>query len=650
MPRVGLFVCECGPNIKERVDVDALVEFGRGLEHVALCKPAGLLCSVDGQQELVADIVDNDLTHLVVAGCSPREHEKTFAAVCEKAGINPYLMQMVNIREQCTWVVEDREAAGAKARTLIRAGVARVVLHKALEAKDMDSNSAVLVVGAGVAGIESALVLAQRGRQVYVVEKSPCVGGHANRYEEVFPVMECGSCMLEPRLDDLLHKDNITVLTYSEVEEVLGFYGNFTVQVRKRARRVSAEACFGCDECMKACPVNSIPNEFNEGLDTRSAIYIPYPGSLPNVAVIDDKQCLRFQGQECTACADACPFGAVDFAQEDEVLSLEVGSVVLSPGFSVFDCQQIPGLGYGVIPEVYTSLEFEALLSSGGPTEGKLLTRDGREPSSIAFVHCIGSRSDRFNEYCSGACCMYTLKFSHLARQKLPDAQLIDIHRDLSLAGKGHLGLLKSTDQDKVSFVRTSAPDDIHVEQVDGKCRLTVPIPGGGTSEVLADMVVLSPSLEPAKDTGSLAKLFGVPLDDFGFFEEQHGRLGAVNTNIEGVHVAGCAHGPTDIQGAVVQGAAAAGKILGVLVPGEKIELQTITAHSDEDKCGGCKVCIAVCPFNAVTYLADDSRASVNEALCHGCGTCAAACPSGAMLARHFTSQQLFAEIEGLVS
>ncbi|MFH1531052.1 MAG: CoB--CoM heterodisulfide reductase iron-sulfur subunit A family protein [Pseudomonadota bacterium] len=591
------------------------------------------------------DIRDQGLNRLVVVACSPREHEKTFMEVCSQAGLNPYLLQMVNIREQCSWVVADREAATRKAKTLLRAGVRRVALHDPLERQEMTAHSSALVVGAGVAGIEAALVLAQEGREVYVVEKTPCVGGMANRYEDVFPAMECGSCMLEPKLDQLLHQDNIHVFTCAEIEEVVGFFGNYTVRIRKKARSVDPSACYGCDDCMKACPVQDIPNEFNQGLDARAAIYVPYPGSLPNAAVVDRSRCLHFHGSDCTACAQACPFGAIDLDAVDEVIEVEVGGVVLAPGFTQFDCARIPSLGYGRVPEVYTSLEFESLLASGGPTGGEIRMRSGEAPSSIAFLHCIGSRSEDYNAYCSGTCCLYTMKFAHLAHKKLPDAQIYDVHADHSVAGKGYFELFRTLQKDRIRSVRTEDPNRILVEHRGGPCLLT--LPDTGADPIEADMVVLSPAMEPAADTREIAKLFGVPVDSLGFFREEHGRLGAVNTNIEGVYITGCAQGPKDIQSSVIQGAAAAGKILSSLVRGEMIQLETLTAWADEERCAGCKVCISVCPYKAITYDLEERLVSVNEALCRGCGTCAAACGSGAMTSRHFTRGQIFAELEG---
>jgi heterodisulfide reductase subunit A2 len=648
MARVGVFLCDCGPNIAERLDLEAMQQQSANLDGVVYCGRHPLLCSQGGKDYLVQQIRENELERVIFAGCSPREHEHTFMEVMENAGLNPYLMQVVNIREQCTWVHEDKREATGKSMALIRAGVRRVLQHEPLEHQWMDAESAVLVIGAGVAGIEAALVAAQTNRKVYVVEKTPCVGGHANRYEEVFPVMECGSCMLEPKLDDLLHHDNIEVLTYSEVTEVLGFYGNFKVKVSSKARYVDPSACFGCDECMTACPVKGIPDEYTENLKNRSAIYIPYPGALPNVAVIDRDHCLRLKGEECSACAEACPFAAVDFSQQDEERELSVGAIVLATGFDTFDPTPIQNLGYGRIPEIYTGLEFETLLSSGGPTEGEIRMKNGQTPGSIAFVHCVGSKSDEHHAYCSGACCMYTLKFAHLAHKKLPDAKIVDIHSNLSIAGKGYFGLFKKVTDEGVNYLRTSAPNEIEISQENGQCVLTIP-DGEGGREVRADMVVLSTAMVASEDTRRLADMLEVTLDEFGYVREGHGRLAAVSTNIEGVFAAGGARAPGDIQAAVLQGAAASGKILTALIPGQRIKLETRVAWTDPDLCCGCRMCISVCPYKAVSFDEEKQVSVVNQALCRGCGTCVAACASDAIAGRHFESPQIMAELEGLL-
>jgi heterodisulfide reductase subunit A len=644
-----VFVCECGPNIGERLDVAELVRFAQELDQVAFACSHRLPCSSDGKREVAETIKAHQLSHVVVAGCSPRDHEATFMEVCREAGLNPHLFQMVNIREHCAWVISDGREATLKAKSLVRAGVRRVALHESLEDKEIDCVSDVMVVGAGPAGLEAALALAHKGRQVTLVEKSPAIGGHAVRYEDLFPAMDCAACMLEPKMEEVLHRHNITLMTCAEVEDVVGFFGNFAVKVRRHARRVDPAACLWCEECSKACPV-SVPNEFHQGLAPRKAIYLPYPGALPNLATIDYDHCLRSRGEDCHACRDVCPFAAINYDESDEVTEVRVGSVVLAIGFDLFDCRQLPHLGYGRLPEVYNNLEFERLLSVTGPSEGKLVMKNGQAPRSIAFVHCVGSRTPGLAPYCSGLCCMDAFKFSHLARKKAgPDIRCFDIYRDLVAAGKGYHGLLDEQVAAGTEFIRTPDPNQVVVEAADGGCRLTIP-QGEASPTLTVDMVVLAAAVRPSAGAAKLAQLFGVNLDADGFFAEEHGRLAPVSTTVGGVFIAGCAQGPKDVQASVAQADAAAGKILGTLLLGEKLPLLAITAHADAELCGGCKTCLALCPYKAIHYVEAERRAEVNQALCKGCGTCAAACPSQAMQSRQFTREQLFAEIEGLLS
>jgi heterodisulfide reductase subunit A len=647
--RIGVFICECGPNIKDAVDMDGVVEFAQGLENVVFAKLFGLLCSGNGKELIAKDIKEHKLTRVVIAACSPKEHEVTFRESLKKGGLNPFLLQIANIREQCAWVVGDKDLATEKSKAMIAAAVRRVVHHEPLETREIPCQADVLVVGAGVAGISAALTLAQKNRKVYLIEKAPYVGGKAARYEDVFPNLECASCVLDPILDEVLHHEQIEVLTFSEPLEVLGFYGNFVVKVHEKARHVDSATCIGCGACFEVCPVK-VENEYNEGLDERRAVYIPYAGALPNVAVIDQEHCLRWRGQACNACKEACPFGCVDYEQEDKILELNVGAIVLATGFDTFDPRRAPQYGYGEIENVYTSLEFERLLSSTGPTEGKILLKNGSPPQNIALVHCVGSRTTRFNEHCSGVCCMYSLKFAHEAMEKLSHASVKELYSDLCLWGKESQGFFdRVSHENGIQLLHMQHADSIQIVEEDGKIWIKYTDVCGSPQEIISDMVVLAPAMEGARGAQDLAKVFDVPLGEGGFFVEEHGKIAPVSTLREGVFIAGCAQGPKDIQGSVVQGQAAAGAILSRLVPGEKLALEAMAAEVDEALCSGCKICVGLCPYKAIAYDNGETHVSINEVLCRGCGVCPAACPSGAIKARHFTDEQISAEIKGLL-
>jgi heterodisulfide reductase subunit A len=668
--RVGVYICSCGTNISENLDIDELVKFSSGLNTVAYAKSHGLLCSEEGKSFLAEDIIKQKPDRVVIAACTPKEHEKTFRNVLQKAGVNPYLFQMVNLREQVAWVTADKSVATDKAKSYIRAAVRRVALQEPLEKKEIDCNTDMLVIGAGPAGIEAALVVARSGRKVCLVEKNSFIGGRVARYEDVFPKMECASCMLEPKMDEVLHNDNIELLTNSEVVEVLGFLGNFVVKINKKASFVDGEKCIGCGACYEQCPVKT-RNEFDYNLSDRKAIYTPYAGALPNVPVIDTKTCLRFGGrielyreafetglitkeefemfreQDCRICEQACAFGAINYQDSDNVLERNVGGIIVATGFDLFDTSVLPQYGYGKLSEVYTSLEFERILAQTGPTAGKLLMKNGEEPESVTIIHCIGSRDKDFKDYCSGVCCLYALKFSHMIRKHSPSVKVCDIYADWCVPGKDNQAFLDSIkDWENIQFIHTDLPMNVVLKQKGGGIDLSCSDVSGKTQSVSADMVVLCPAIIPSKDSSKLSDLLLISQDKNGFFAEGHTKLAPVSTNIEGIFIAGCSQGPKDIQSSVAQAAAAAGQALSLLVPGRKLELDVMTAEIDDKACAECRICINLCPYKAIVLDREKNVAVVNTVLCKGCGTCVAACPSGSADSRHFTTEQIFAEIE----
>lgn len=669
--RIGVYICSCGTNISENLDIDELVRFSSSLENIAYVKTHNLLCSEDGKNYLADDIIKEKPDRIVIVACTPKEHEKTFRNVLQKTGLNPYLFQMVNVREQVAWVTADKNDSTEKAKLYIRAAVKRVALHEPLEKKELDCNTDVLVIGAGPAGMEAALTLAKAGRKVYLVEKNSFIGGRVARYEDVFPKMECASCMLEPKMDEVLHHENLELLTNSEVREVLGFLGNFVVKIQKKAGFVDKEKCLGCGACYEQCPVK-VRNEFDYNMSERKAIYVPYTGALPNVPVIDTKNCLRFGGRDsgvykeaynlglinqeeferyknrdCTKCKEACSFDAINYDDKDEVIERNIGGIVTATGFELFDPSVLPQFGYGRIPEVYTSLEFERILAQTGPTGGKLLMRNEKEPESVAIIHCVGSRDKNHKEYCSGVCCLYALKYAHMIEKHAPAVKVYDIYADWCVPGKDNQEFLDSISKWKnLHFIHTNLPMNIELTQTNGTIALSCVDVSGKKNEFSADMVVLCPAIIPAKDASRLSEILLISQGKDGFFTEGHTKLAPVSTNIEGIFIAGCAQGPKDIQSSVAQAAAAAGQLLSMLVPGRKLELDLMTAEIDENACAECMICIGLCPYKAIVLDKEKKVAVVNTVLCKGCGTCVAACPSGSAKSRHFTTQQIFAEIE----
>jgi heterodisulfide reductase subunit A len=647
--RAAVYICECGPNIKDTIDINEVATFVRGLDNVVLTKSFNLLCSEEGQNLIERDIKKFNLSNVVIAACTPKEHEITFRKVLTKAGLNPFLLQIANIREQCAWIVKDRVLATQKAKEMIAAAVRRVVMHEPLEVKEIQCESDVLVVGAGIAGISAALTLAQKNRNVYLVERQPCIGGKAARFEKVYPHMECASCVFDALMDEVLHHGHIEIITSSEIQEVLGFYGNFIIKLRKKAQFVDSKSCIGCGACFEVCPVK-VKNEYNERLDKRKAIYIPYPGSLPHIAVIDKEHCIRFHGKECNACQDACPFGSIRYEETDQIKELKVGAIVLATGFDVFDPKRASQFGYGKMRNVYTSLEFERLLSSNGPTGGKILLENGKPPKRVAIIHCVGSRTKKHNEYCSGVCCMYSLKFSYLVKEQLPGSSIIEFYTDFCLPGRESQRFFNNlAGKEGVDFFQVKNIDSVELTQRQDNILITYKDVYNRRKKLLVDLAVLSVALEAARDAGELARIFGISQDKDGFFLEEHTNIAPVSTFTGGIFIAGCAHGPKDIQSAVAEGQAAAGKILSQLIPGEKLVLEPIIAEVNKDSCSGCKTCISLCPYKALTYDSMKKIVSVNEVLCRGCGVCVTVCPSAAIKARNFTDNQIVAEIQGLL-
>lgn len=651
--KTAVYFCQCGTNIAERIDLEKLTQKLSGTPDLAYIQPVEFLCSEDGKQFFERDLTEKQPDRVVVAACSPREYEEAFRQVLAKSGLNPYFLQMINIREQLAWVTPEPQQALEKAALMIRAAIARVRLHHPLEVREIDASPNVLVIGGGPAGLKAALTLAEAGRKVVLVEKAPVLGGLPVRYEELFPNMECAPCVLEPVMADILfsrHAENIEILTLAEVAEVTGFMGNFNVKVKQSPRYVDAATCIGCGLCVPPCPVTT-GNEFNYGLDRRNAIALPFAGAMPNAPFLDDSACVRFRGEDCHLCRDECPVeGAICFDQSETILERSVGAIIVAIGAALYDCKNLPGLGYGKSENVYTSLEFERLTASNGPTGGAIVTRAGAAPESVAIVHCVGSLDKQHKPYCSGICCEYAFKFNHLLESKVPGATVHHFYKELVMPGKEEFVLYQhAVANPHATFTRYTQIDDIQVAAGNGKSTLDYTDVSGKTGSVTADMVVLCPAVVPSADANGVGELLEVTRDSFGFMEEMHGRLHSTQSKIKGIYLAGSCQAPMDVQKAISQGTAAAGYVLSELPQGRKLRIEPITAAVDETRCSGCKVCGAVCPYKAISHPPETGTAEINALLCHGCGTCVAACPAGVITGNHFTNAQILAELEAVL-
>jgi heterodisulfide reductase subunit A len=647
--KVAVYFCRCGGIVADKIDGEALARSLSSLPEVAYVSSVDLACSDDGKAQMVAELRERQPDRVVVIACSPHEHEETFRGVMASAGLNPFLMQMVNAREHIAWVTADAAAATDKALHMTRAALARVCLQSPLERDQIEVNPDILVIGAGPAGLKAALTLAEAGRKVVLVDKQPILGGMPVRYDEIFPKMECGPCVLEPFMAESMHgphADNIELHLQTELVEVAGSFGSFAVKLRKAPRFVDLSTCIGCAACIEPCPV-SHPNPANCGLSERKAMDFVFFGGLPNAPYLDPSVCLRTTGQDpaCEACKLACPVeGAVKLDDAPAMVERQVGAILLAVGSVLYDCRQIPQLGYGSVPGIVTSLEFERLAAGQGPTGGEIRRPDGRVPERVAIVHCVGSLDAQHKPYCSGICCMTAFKFNKLLAHKLPSAQVSHYFRTLVMAGKDDHELYRQAlARPQTTMVAYQSLDELKVEPL-SEGRVAIRNQKGRED---FDMVVLMPALTLSEASQSLCKLMDVGLDRNGFCEELHGRVDATKSKVRGVYLAGTCQAPMDLGRAMTQGASAAAVIMASLVPGRKLTLEAIYAEVDADRCAACRSCLAVCPYKAVSFDSQREVAEVNPVRCLGCGTCVAACPSSAIQGRHFSNQQIFAEIEG---
>ncbi len=653
--RVGVYICHCGTNIAATVDCKAVAERAATLPGVAVARDYKYMCSDPGQTLIQQDIKEHHLNRIVVASCSPHLHEETFRTAVANGGLNAFFMQMVNIREHDSWVHSDKKAATAKANDLVRAAVRRVYHHKALERGRAHIDGRVLVVGGGIAGIHAALTLAKAGKKVYLVEREATIGGHMAKFDKTFPTLDCAACILTPKMTAVKSHPNITLWTYSDVTRVDGYVGNYKVQVTRRPRYVVEGLCAGCMQCIEACVFKQakFEDEFNENLGRRKPIYVPFPQAVPQIALIDPDQCIQFKSGKCKrTCVEACgDRHAINFEQKETVEEIEVGTIVLATGFKTFDPKRIPYYGYGQYPNVYTALEVERLVNASGPTGGEVVLRDGGHPKSVAIIHCVGSRDVHTNRWCSRVCCMYSLKLAHLIKEHT-SAEIFNFYIDIRTPGKGFEEFYQKLLNEGVHFIRgkvAEVTDWALDPSEEGKLVIRVEDTLSAlVRRIPVDMVVLSTGLEPQADAQEVRRLFNIGCSTEGFFLERHPKLAPVSTFTDGIFLAGCCQGPKDIPDTVAQAGAAAAEVMALIDAGF-VETEPNSAYVDEDTCAGCKTCLPLCPYHAITFLEDKKIAQVNPILCKGCGTCAAACPSGAMQQNLFEDEEIFEEIKGVL-
>ncbi len=651
--RIGVYVCHCGHNIAGTVDVEAVAQWASTLPNVAMARDYKFMCSSLGQELIEQDIHEQGLTHIVVAACSPHMHEPTFRGAAARAGLNPYLMEMANIREHASWVHRhDAAAATDKAKAIVSGAIRRVQELQPLEPFKAVIKETTLVVGGGIAGINTALEIANSGRPVVMVEREPSIGGHMAQLDKTFPTLDCSACILTPKMFDVGNHRNITLMTYAEVEQVDGYVGNFTVRVRQKARKVNTDLCTGCGDCWSRCPAKVVDEVFESGLGYRTSVYRPFPQAVPKYPVIDVESCIYFQKGTCKACEKFCPTGAIDFAQEDQIVILEVGNIVLATGYDTFDPRKIPQYGYGRLANVFTSMEFERMVNAAGPTSGRVVLRDGvTQPKTVGIIHCVGSRDDRHNTYCSATCCMAALKFAHLVKEKT-DADVYQFYIDMRTSFKDYEEFYHRILNEGTHMIRGRVAEVTDAARQDGEeGKLIIQVEDtliAKQRRIPVDMVLLMVAMEPRADAVEVSHRFGIGCSNAGFFTERHPKLDPVATMTDGIFIAGACQGPKDIPETVGQGAAAAARVLSLIGQGE-VEIEPVRAQIDETRCSGCRICNTMCPYSAIDFIEELGVSRVNPALCKGCGTCVASCPSQVISGQHFTYDAIMAQIEGVL-
>ncbi len=658
-PRIGVFLCHCGTNIAGSLSIDDVVDYAKTLPYVAIADQYQYMCSTPGQKKIDDAIKEHNLTGVVVAACSPRLHEPTFRTATKEGGLNPFRFEMANIREQNSWVHMHGmwDEATEKAKDQVRMAVAKAAKLEDLIPKSVPVEHAAMVVGAGVGGMQAALDLASSGIKTYLIEATPTIGGRMSQLDKTFPTLDCSQCILTPKMVDVGRHPNIEMMTYTEVEKVEGYIGNFDITLRKKARGVltPTEAtakgivgggCNGCGDCTAVCPVIK-PNPFEMGMAPRKAIYIYHAQVMPLIYTVDFDSCVK-----CGLCVEACgDKKAIDLEMQDEFITVKVGTAVLATGFDLIPIEEKREWGYKRFDNVISSLEFERLICASGPTGGHLIRpSDGKTPQAVGYILCAGSRDNTggvAKAYCSRFCCMYSLKHAHQMYEKIPGCRVYLFYMDIRSFGKAYEEFYYRIQNEGAKFIRGRVANVLEDPETKNLHVYAEDTLLGRPVDIEVDMVVLAAAIEPKEGANVLRKKFGVSASQDGWMLEAHPKLNPCGTTTAGVFLAGVCQGPKDIPDTVAQaeGAASAASIP---IHMGQVELEPYFAICVEELCAGCGMCVNLCPYSALSLVEKDGRTvmQVTEAKCKGCGTCGGFCPGGAIKMQHFTTPQIAAQID----
>jgi len=648
MKRLGVFVCHCGLNISDTVDVKKVVETINKHPNVAYAVDYTYMCSDPGQEMIKSAIKEKKLDGVIVAACSPTLHEITFRNAIATAGLNPYQFENANIREQCSWVHKDKNTATEKAVEIIKSMIEKLKLNQSLTAINIPITKKALVIGGGISGMQAALDIANSGFEVILVEKTSSIGGRMSQLSETFPTLDCASCILTPKTVEVGHHPKIKLITYSEIEEVEGYLGNFKVKIKRKPAFVDWDKCTGCGLCSEKCPTN-VPSEFDRNMGTRKAIYIPFPQAVPKKPVIDSKNCIYFKTGKCRLCEKQCPTDAIDYNQKETFIEENVGVIIVATGFDILSKENIGEYGYGKYKDVIDGLQFERLLSASGPTAGKIKRpSDGKIPEEVVFVQCVGSRDPEHGmPYCSKICCMYTAKHALLYKHAVHEGQAYVFYIDIRSGGKGYEEFVqRAIEDEEIVYLRGKVSKIFKDSGEDGKLIVWgVDTLTGKKIEISADMVVLAMAAVPNIGVKELAKKLKISTDAHGFITEAHPKLRPVETLTAGIFLTGCVQAPKDIPETVAQASGAAARAI-IILSKPELEMDPLISTVDEEICTGCGVCVEVCSYKARELNEIKKIAEVNEALCIGCGACISACPSNASIHKNYTKEQILRMIE----